>query len=288
MTPLAFAVLACASAGPEAPRAEPATVGRVVAVGDLHGDLDAARAALSLAGVLGPDGEWSGGTTTLVQTGDTTDRGPDSRGVLELIRRLQAQAPRAGGQVVALLGNHEVMNLTGDWRYVSPEDLAGFGGEDARRAALSAGAPLGDWLRSLPITARVGDTVYAHGGVTEGYARLGLTALNQAAQGGLNGAPTPVLGPDGPLWYRGFVQDPPAEACPRLEAALQLLQARRMVVGHTTRKDGRIESRCEGRLLVIDTGISAHYGRHLAVLEFERGDARAIYPTGPVDLPDPP
>ncbi len=47
--------------------------------------------------------------------------------------RLQKEAARAHGQVIAMVGNHEAMNLTGDLRYVSAADYAGYAD---RRSAL--------------------------------------------------------------------------------------------------------------------------------------------------------
>lgn len=99
---------------------------RVVAIGDIHGSLEGFRAILTSAGLLGADGHWSGGTATLVQTGDVTDRGAEVRGVFDLIRQLEREAPAQGGRVVALLGNHEVMNLIGELRDVTPAICAAF------------------------------------------------------------------------------------------------------------------------------------------------------------------
>jgi hypothetical protein len=261
---------------------------RVVAVGDLHADLPAALATLRMAGVVDAAGHWSGGQTVLVQTGDTTDRGPDSKEVIELLMRLTSEAEAAGGRVVALLGNHEVMNLHGDWRYVSPGDVQDFGSADARRAALAPGAPLGGWLRQRDVVAKVGDTVYAHGGITAAWADRGLDAINAAAAEAIASAPrAAVLGEEGPLWFRGYLLADESLACAELRRALAALGARRMVLGHTTQRSGRIASRCGGALLGIDTGISAHYGGNHAALELRAGDAWALYPTGPEDLPDP-
>ncbi|MCB9684745.1 MAG: metallophosphoesterase [Alphaproteobacteria bacterium] len=262
---------------------------RIVAVGDLHADLDAALATLRIAGVVDAGGHWSGGDTILVQTGDTTDRGPDSHGVMAMLRRLQEESAAAGGQVVALLGNHEIMNLRGDWRYVSPEDLAGYGGDAKRQAAFGVDGEDGRWLRTLGVAARVGDTVFVHGGITPRWAEGGVDRLNQQVRAALDDPGKPaVLGEDGPVWYRDYVLQPEEQACPVLTQALTSLGARRMVVGHTTRRDGRVESRCGGALLVIDIGVSAHYGSHLGAIELRQGtDAWADYPEGPVDLPDP-
>jgi hypothetical protein len=99
---------------------------RIVAVGDLHGDyqawLDIARAG----GLVDSAGHWAGGKTTLVQLGDILDRQPDSLKIVRSLQQLQAEAPRSGGKVVVVLGNHEAMNLLGDFRYTTPGEFAAF------------------------------------------------------------------------------------------------------------------------------------------------------------------
>lgn len=245
---------------------------RLVAIGDLHGDVDAALAVLRLAGLVDAAGAWSGGAAWLVQTGDITDRGPDSKGVIALLRRLSDEARAAGGHVLPLLGNHEVMNLTGDWRYVSAEDLAGYGGEAARKAAYAPTGEDGAWLLQRDAVARVGDTVFVHGGVDAHWAKLGTRGINATVRGALLGqGPPDILGPDGPLWNRAYLLADPVAACAELGRALTELGATRMVVGHTTQRTGQIAERCGGQLYGIDTGISAHYGRNLAALEIRGG-----------------
>jgi hypothetical protein len=102
------------------------TTERVVAIGDVHGAFDTFVAILREAGLVGGNRRWSGGRAVLVQTGDVLDRGPDSKRVLDLLMDLEGQAARAGGQVHALAGNHEVMRLTGDLRYVSTKEYSAF------------------------------------------------------------------------------------------------------------------------------------------------------------------
>lgn len=279
------------TAGQAAVEAAEPYPGRVVAVADLHGDLDATRAVLRMVGVLGEGDRWTGGQTVLVQTGDTTDRGPDSKGVIKLIAALGPQAEAAGGRVVALLGNHEAMNIQGDWRYVSPQDVAGFGSVQARKTAFSPDGELGQWLRNRDVVAQVGDTVFVHGGLSTEWTTLGLDAVNNAARAALDkpmGADE-VLGSSGPLWLRPDFsgRTDPKRMCADLKEALDALGARRLVVGHTVQPDHKVAVRCGGALLGADTGISAHYGGHLAAVEILAGDARAIYDSGVVDLPDP-
>ncbi|HSW40304.1 MAG TPA: metallophosphoesterase [Acidobacteriota bacterium] len=83
----------------------------IVAVGDVHGELNALREILRHAGILGDQDQWIGGSAILVQTGDIIDRGPDSLGVYKLLEKLQFEAARTGGAVVRLLGNHELALL---------------------------------------------------------------------------------------------------------------------------------------------------------------------------------
>ena len=102
------------------------TTQRVVAVADVHGASLAFINILRTAGLIDAENRWSGGDAILVQTGDVLDRGPDSRGVLDLLMRLEREAAQAGGRVIALLGNHEVMRMMRDLRYVSPAEYAAF------------------------------------------------------------------------------------------------------------------------------------------------------------------
>jgi hypothetical protein len=101
-------------------------VPRVVAVGDVHGSYDGLVAVLRMAGLVDEKARWSGRKAHLVQVGDFLDRGKDTRGVLDLLMRLQKDAARSGGRVHVLLGNHEVMNMLGDLRYVNPEEYVLF------------------------------------------------------------------------------------------------------------------------------------------------------------------
>ncbi len=116
-----------------APRCGSAAQERLVAIGDIHGDFDAFVAILQQAGLIGAEQRWTGGTATLVQTGDFVDRGPRSRMVMDLLMSLEKEASKAGGRVVVLLGNHELMNLIGDLRYVSNAEYASYADEKSEK-----------------------------------------------------------------------------------------------------------------------------------------------------------
>jgi hypothetical protein len=99
---------------------------RIVAIGDIHGEIEGFKSILRAAGLTDANGRWSGGRTQLIQTGDYTDRGTGTRAVMDLLMTLEQQARRAGGRAFVLLGNHEVMNLIGDTRDVTREIFATF------------------------------------------------------------------------------------------------------------------------------------------------------------------
>jgi len=108
-------------------------VERVVAIGDLHGDYGRYIEVMKSAGLINKSGKWSGGKTHLVQTGDITDRGADSRKIIDHLVKLSRQAKKKGGYVHLLIGNHEAMNVVGDLRYVSPGEYAAFATKNSPR-----------------------------------------------------------------------------------------------------------------------------------------------------------
>ena len=192
------------------------TDARVVAFADVHGAYENLVALLEEVGVIDSAANWAGGDTTLVSTGDLIDRGPGSRQVLELLMKLQQQAASAGGAVRVLLGNHEVMVMSGDLRYVSAIEFAAFADDEtgAEREVLldsfregqpdlseeevrlrfekfyppgflglqRAYAPdghLGQWLMNQPLVIRVNDSLYMHGGISNDIAETPLAEINE-------------------------------------------------------------------------------------------------------------
>jgi len=193
-------------------------VDRIVAIADIHGAYDALTETLQAADVIDSRLAWSGGKTHLVFTGDLLDRGAKSRQVMDLIMRLEKEARRRGGRVHLLLGNHEVMNLNGDLRYVADTEYAAFedmessrvreasfndflaskpegGDESAIRAEFDALAPpgyfghrrafrytgkYGKWLLKKPFIVVVNETAFVHGGLPTFIAEYGLEGANDA------------------------------------------------------------------------------------------------------------
>ncbi|MEX1993113.1 MAG: metallophosphoesterase, partial [Steroidobacteraceae bacterium] len=334
-----------------------ADVPRVVAFADVHGAYQELVALLRETRVIDESLRWQAGRTHLVSLGDLLDRGDESRKVLDLLMRLQDEAGRAGGAVHVALGNHDVMNIVGDLRYVSAAEYAAFAGSDeealreaawrrvlaqepdatraafdadypagyfAHRQAFSAQGRYGSWLLQQPFLVVVNDTAFAHGGLPATVAKLGLDGTNrtlhaqlaaylqawQALESELS-LPRPVsfreqpaavagrvseeraqafadlqlaevFTSDGPTWYRGQALCNRYAEDDNLDAALDTLDAGRLVVGHTVSPTGRAQSRFEGRVILLDAGmLRSVYGGSPAALVIEDGRLQLAY----ADLP---
>ncbi len=281
--------------------AEPAPVhplvidapGRLVAIGDVHGDLAAFERALELAGAIDGRGRWIGGDLTVVQTGDQLDRGNDEPEILELIDRLRAEASATGGRFVALNGNHEIMNVEGDLRYATDDGCQDYddpGDPGARRtktirkgcedraSQFSVGKPLARRLARRPVAVIVDRTLFVHGGVEPSFANRATLrrANNEAASwmwGDREKAPAALRSRKGLVWSRRYSDDDAPDTttvCQELTTVLERLDVDRMVMGHTVHRSG-INAICDGRAWRIDTGMAAAYGGPTQVWQLDDG-----------------
>jgi hypothetical protein len=257
-------------------RRPPVTFSRVDSlyiVGDTHGDFDALFSGLQHAGLVDAAGQWTGGRSHLVFAGDLTDRGPDVLRVLWFVYRLEQEAARAGGRVHVILGNHEVMVLLGDLRYVHPKEsaIAALYGVSYHRMFDSRESVLGRWLVSKPAMLRIDGVLIAHGGVAPEFARLSLAGFDEVLARFTTedlfhqwADTTAVINMDSAayqlrddffwhprsvFWHRDYVQTDTATG--QLAEALQQLGARTLVVGHTAVPT--IQARYEGRLIAAHT-----------------------------------
>lgn len=267
---------------------------RIVAIGDVHGDLLAARAALSAAGVIDDAGRWIGDDTVAVQLGDQLDRGDDERIILDWFEQLRVEAEAAGGGFHPLIGNHEVMNVGGNLNYVTPGGFAAFAdiegapppdrpdADPERRGRVVAFAPGGPYARVLSrhnVIMVVGDTVFVHGNLALADVAYGLEAINRETQAWMAGEgpiPPHANDPSGPLWARTYGYSPLEAACDSLQQTLDAIPARRLVVAHTVQGDLGINPACDGRVWRVDVGLAAYYGGPTEALEIVDGEARVL------------
>jgi len=247
--------------------------GRLVAIGDLHGDVAAARRALRRAGAIDRRDRWIGGSMGVVQLGDILDRGDSERAIVDLFERLERDAAAAGGSFTWLLGNHELMNAAGDFRYVTDGGWRDFDGH--RDAALALGGAYRRIFAEQDVAVRIGSTLFSHAGVEPGWTR-DLPAINRDARCWLSGTGArPAFASDstGPVWTRAWGGT--SVDCAALDRVLAATGASRMVVAHSVQRGG-ITSVCGGKLWRVDTGMSAAYGGPVEVLEIAGATAHAI------------
>lgn len=279
---------------PSQPAAPPTFIkapGKVIAVGDIHGDLQKTFLSLALAGVLreGTHKEpiWCGGDSTVVQLGDVLDRGAKEIAVILLLRELDRQAREQGGAVYMLNGNHESLNVSGHYRYASEEGMAeaaqyaGYRGEEvenkmfqarARARLYSPGQPMALELAKNPTALIVNNTLFAHGGVLPEHVAYGLERINAEVAAWMRGDILPggkyaqppfqaMGGSDSIMWTRLYGKEAqnPYERytmCQRLRQTLSILGVEQMVIGHTPQAQGA-NCECNGQVWRVDVGMSS-------------------------------
>lgn len=285
--------------------------GRIVAIGDLHGDMEKTLTSLRLARVLGEDEEgeycWAGGDTVVVQLGDVLDRGNTEIGIIKLLMQLDEQAQKEGGAVYMLNGNHESLNVCGDFRYVTPgafiESAVEFGMPrdvalrswdgciQARAALYLPGGKVARMLSRNPTVLIVNDTAFAHGGLLPIHVQYGIERMNSEVaawmrrdkvEDGFASPPFLAMG-DGKsvMWNRQLSVEKWSNPGDRYHAtnmvsqALQQIGAKRLVVGHTPQMRGA-NAECNGLVWRIDVGMSSGVlDAPVSVLEITEGDEAA-------------
>jgi hypothetical protein len=285
------------------------SAGRVVALGDTHGDLEVTRLVLRMAGAIDDGDRWIGKDLVVVQTGDQIDRGPDDPDVIDFFERLEKEAQAAGGAVHSLLGNHEIWNVSGNFVSVTREGFDDFSSIDTsslpspikqrypgfawgRVAAFAPRGPYALKLADRPVVLVVDASLFVHGGVNMEHVDYGLERINAEASAWLLGeseAQPDALhrrswGDSSPTYLRRFSDGTPTdEDCAEVTRVLEAVDAQRVVVGHTIQDDG-ITRACEGTVWRIDVGLADYYQGPVQALEIQ-GDQVRILKT---ERPQPP
>ncbi|WP_420448047.1 metallophosphoesterase [Candidatus Palauibacter sp.] len=250
----------------------------VFVFGDVHGEFDRVVSLLGLAGLIDAELRWTGGRAVVAFLGDLFDRGEDVTRLLWFIYGLEREALAAGGRVVTLLGNHEVMVLSADLRYVAPKeqtigDRHGMSYEALFDLDTSI---LGRWIAAKPGLIRLEDLLFAHGGVSPAYVDYSLEEYQDTLEtyiaeplfkrwrdGGflrefaretrLDSAQIYrrydfFFGPESVLWYRDLVlADTLGD---HLDTVLERFEADIHVVGHTPVRT--IRESYGGKLIAAD------------------------------------
>jgi len=250
---------------------------RIVVIGDLHGDWNVTKEIFLKAKLIDVNFRWIAypQNTVVVQVGDIVDRGgrPDSIGdecselkIMDFLDECHSKAKLYGGGVYCILGNHELMNVVGNFTYSTPMSIKCFGGVEKRREAFK---PTGILARRFACTRnvvlKVGSFLFVHAGIAPKHLTKNIKEINQDMRDYLT-SPGSQFTPEfqeyymayeGILWNREFSIGNPD--CNKIQKVLNHFKVGSMIVGHTIQEQG-INSKCDKKIWKVDTGMSDAFG----------------------------
>ncbi len=241
-------------------------------IGDVHGRYDQLIHLMQKSNIIDKNLNWMAGEAHVVFLGDLFDRGSDVTKVLWFIYELEDKAEAAGGKVHLVLGNHEIMTMTKDLRYVSPKEMAIAGAFDKSYDELfhPTKSLLGAWLRSKPSVLKIDKAIFAHGGIVDletgsvkGFNELVHNYMEQPIYLDImqdqpdSTKYDPIkwkqmryffYSDESPFWYRGYVNSD--TLAPQLKTMLRKYNSNVHIVAHTPLET--ITQRYKGDLLTTD------------------------------------
>ena len=236
---------------------------RQLVISDIEGNFGPFRKLLLAGKVIDENFEWTFGDGHLVLAGDFFDRGDQVTEVLWLIYSLEEKAKKAGGYVHFVLGNHEIMNMSADLRYVHPKYMenAVLMKEDYNNL-YSTNSELGRWLRTKNVMERIGGVLYVHGGISRQVNNIDLPIPDMNSLIRPFYADTTFAYPNietdllyseaGPFWYRGYYIGDRTAIPQILDSTLKKFRLDLVVTGHTPVAD-TVSVWYDGKLINTDT-----------------------------------
>jgi len=251
---------------------------RIIVIGDIHGDWEVTKKIFLLHNLIDTNGKWIAEPldTKVVQVGDIVDRGgrPDSIGdecselkIMDFLDEINDQASQYGGGVYCLLGNHEVMNVVGNFTYAGKESIKCFGGREGRREAFRPGGVMARrFACSRNAVMKIGKFLFVHAGFNEKHLTKTIPEINKTMRKFLEGEKgiynkdfiDYYMAYNGILWNRELSLGSPD--CEKLEKVLNHFNVNGLVVGHTIQESG-INSKCMNKIWRVDTGMSKAFGK---------------------------
>ena len=285
---------------------------RIIAIGDLHGDLSVTIKILKYAKIIDEKYNWIAEppNTIVVQVGDQLDSCRPSniikcgkngdykknrKGdlfIFKFLYNINERAKKKGGKVINLLGNHELMNVEGDFRFQSKNDIKSVIAlsnlynnninyqYDLRKLLFKPG---GDIARFMACTRQsaviIGSNLFVHAGIVPDLAKKYkihdintiirkwlLNIINIENDKRNIGSVKDILRNinQSPFWVRIFGMIPKDididnEDCKKyLQPTLKLYDVSNMIVGHTPTliNGNKLNSTCDKHLWRIDVGLS--------------------------------
>ena len=257
---------------------------RIIVIGDLHADFKITQKLFMDLNLINDNKKWIAKPldTIVVQVGDVLDGG--GRGsqveaygesnILDFFEDIHEQAELYGGGVYSILGNHEIMNILGNFSYASQHDIKNDGGEESRRNKYTNGSLLANKMScTRNVIMKVGSFVFVHAGVLPKHVINSnknmknhefISFLNNLMRDFLQGKKDKnhedvskyFLNDSAILWTREYGKD--NVDCNNLDKVLDYLNLGSMVIGHTPQTSG-INSKCSNKLWRVDVGLSSSF-----------------------------
>ena len=149
---------------------------RLIIIGDIHGDIKRFKNVLIDAKIINNNIEWIANppNTVVIQMGDQIDSLNRDVDVddwekiedIEMIyftNLLDKLAQSKGGRLISIIGNHEFMNVIGNYSYVSKKSI--LNGTERRAALFKPGGKLSGILSNRPIIVKIGKLLFCHAGL---------------------------------------------------------------------------------------------------------------------------
>lgn len=242
-------------------KAEYKDVKKMFILSDIEGNFRAFRRLLMSNNVIDSNYDWVFGDGHLVLIGDFFDRGAHVAETLWLIYSLEEKAKAAGGYVHFILGNHEIMNLNGDTRYVNKKYFENaLLMKESYIGLYNEKSELGKWLRTKNIAEKVGNILFIHAGISPEVNALDLPLkkMNKLVKASFGDTTddypdtkTELLyGNKGPFWYRGYYKNENLQDS-QLDSTMLLYNVKHIATGHSIIAD-TISILKKGKLINTD------------------------------------
>jgi len=222
--------------------------GKILVLSDMEGNFAAFRKLLLVNNVIDSSFNWTFGEGHVVLIGDFVDRGSQVTELLWLIYSLEDKAKAGCGYLHFVLGNHEIMDMTGDLRYLNSKYLQTITLLQMEYQKLfDENSELGRWLRTKNVIEKIGDVLFMHAGISAPMNRMDVSVqeINELARPYY--ADTTFIYPDprvdtifgdfGPFWYRGYYKGPNTADQSQVDKSLDKFNVKTIVIGHTIVED---------------------------------------------------
>lgn len=266
----------------------------IYVIGDLHADYKKTIDLFKYFKLIDKNKRWIGKNSIVVQLGDQIDgygRGnyEDAHGeiqILDFFDDVHIQALSYGGAVYSLIGNHELMNVMGNFSYASKKDIEETGGKQTRQKLFKPGGCMATRMSCTRNTLlKINDIIFVHAGIvpeivkenkknTIQYVNLLMKNFFDGSTGINDNINKFLIDSKGVLWDRSLGKD--NTNCDILEKTLNDLGCKHIVIGHTPQNI--INSKCNEKVWRVDVGLSKSLGNNnFQILEIKRNDNKSSF-----------